>query len=155
MIDQSKESAREIIDIANRSLTVASRAGENFEQIVPGMEQTARLVKNISNESYKQSVQIEQFKNAIEQVSQLVQTTASSSEELSAMSEKMLESVKDLKESVDYFKIDLEGLIKNRNNANFEEYKDFFQNKIIPGESRGFYLKELRNDGYRVYGYRA
>ncbi|WNY68862.1 methyl-accepting chemotaxis protein [Borreliella lusitaniae] len=106
LADQSKESAREIIDIANRSLTVASRAGENFEQIVPGMEQTARLVKNISNESSKQSVQIEQFKNAIEQVSQLVQTTASSSEELSAMSEKMLESVKDLKESVDYFKIE-------------------------------------------------
>ncbi|WKC77299.1 methyl-accepting chemotaxis protein [Borreliella valaisiana] len=106
LADQSKESAREIIDIANRSLTVASRAGENFEQIVPGMEQTARLVKNISNESSKQSIQIEQFKNAIEQVSQLVQTTASSSEELSAMSEKMLESVKDLKESVDYFKIE-------------------------------------------------
>ncbi|WKC88324.1 methyl-accepting chemotaxis protein [Borreliella japonica] len=106
LADQSKESAREIIDIANRSLTVASRAGENFEQIVPGMEQTARLVKNISDESSKQSVQIEQFKNAIEQVSQLVQTTASSSEELSAMSEKMLESVKDLKESVDYFKIE-------------------------------------------------
>ncbi len=106
LADQSKESAREIIDIASRSLTVASRAGENFEQIVPGMEQTARLVKNISNESSKQSVQIEQFKNAIEQVSQLVQTTASSSEELSAMSEKMLESVKDLKESVDYFKIE-------------------------------------------------
>ncbi|WNY69793.1 hydroxymethylglutaryl-CoA synthase [Borreliella andersonii] len=50
---------------------------------------------------------------------------------------------------------DLDGLMKNRNNANFEEYKDFFQNKIVPGESRGFYLKELRNDGYRVYGYRA
>lgn len=50
---------------------------------------------------------------------------------------------------------DLDGLIKNRNNANFEEYKDFFQNKIVPGESKGFYLKELRNDGYRVYGYRA
>ncbi|WPM05659.1 methyl-accepting chemotaxis protein [Borreliella sinica] len=106
LADQSKESAREIIDIANRSLTVASRAGENFEQIVPGMEQTAKLVKNISDESSKQSVQIDQFKNAIEQVSQLVQTTASSSEELSAMSEKMLESVKDLKESVDYFKIE-------------------------------------------------
>ncbi|UER67829.1 methyl-accepting chemotaxis protein [Borrelia sp. BU AG58] len=106
LADQSKDSAREIIDIANRSLTIASKAGNNFEQIVPGMEETARLVKNITKESSNQSNQIGQFKNAIEQVSQLVQTTASSSEELSAMSEKMLESVKDLKESVDYFKVD-------------------------------------------------
>ena len=106
LADQSKDSAREIIDIAHKSLTIASRAGNNFEQIVPGMEETARLVKNITRESSNQSNQIGQFKNAIEQVSQLVQTTASSSEELSAMSEKMLESVKDLKESVDYFKVD-------------------------------------------------
>lgn len=106
LADQSKESAREIIDIAHKSLTVASKAGNNFEQIVPGMEKTAGLVKNITRESYNQSNQIGQFKNAIEQVSQLVQTTASSSEELSAMSERMLDSVKHLKESVDYFKID-------------------------------------------------
>ncbi|BCR22091.1 methyl-accepting chemotaxis protein [Borrelia sp. HM] len=106
LADQSKESAREIIDIAHKSLTIASKAGNNFEQIVPGMEETAELVKNITSESSNQSNQIEQFKNAIEQVSQLVQTTASSSEELSAMSERMLESVKHLKESVDYFKID-------------------------------------------------
>ncbi|ASQ29423.1 methyl-accepting chemotaxis protein [Borrelia miyamotoi] len=105
LADQSKESAREIIDIAHESLTIASKAGNNFEQIVPGMEETAKLVKNITCESSNQSNQIEQFKNAIEQVSQLVQTTASSSEELSAMSERMLESVKHLKESVDYFKI--------------------------------------------------
>lgn len=105
LADQSKESAREIIDIAQESLTIASKAGNNFEQIVPGMEETAKLVKNITCESSNQSNQIEQFKNAIEQVSQLVQTTASSSEELSAMSERMLESVKHLKESVDYFKI--------------------------------------------------
>ncbi|APR65108.1 chemotaxis protein [Borrelia anserina Es] len=106
LADQSKESAREIIDIAHKSLTIAGKAGNNFEQIVPGMEETAKLVKNITRESSNQSNQIEQFKSAIEQVSQLVQTTASSSEELSAMSEKMLESVKHLKESVDYFKID-------------------------------------------------
>ncbi|WP_038363707.1 methyl-accepting chemotaxis protein [Borrelia persica] len=106
LADQSKESAREIIDIAHKSLIIASKAGNNFEQIVPGMKQTAELVKNITRESSNQSNQIVQFKNAIEQVNQLVQTTASSSEELSAMSEKMLESVKHLKDSVDYFKID-------------------------------------------------
>ncbi|ACH94907.1 methyl-accepting chemotaxis protein [Borrelia recurrentis] len=106
LADQSKESAREIIDIANKSLTIASKAGNNFKQIVPGMEETAGLVKNITRESSNQSNQIVQFKNAIEQVSQLIQTTASSSENLSAMSERMLESVKHLKDSVDYFKID-------------------------------------------------
>ncbi|AHH10876.1 Hydroxymethylglutaryl-CoA synthase [Borrelia coriaceae ATCC 43381] len=50
---------------------------------------------------------------------------------------------------------DIDRILSVRHDANFDEYRDFFENKIIPGESFGFYLKEIREDGYRVYGYRA
>lgn len=50
---------------------------------------------------------------------------------------------------------DIDKILSVKHDANFDEYRDFFENKIIPGESQGFYLKEIRDDGYRVYGYRA
>ncbi|AHH04722.1 Hydroxymethylglutaryl-CoA synthase [Borrelia miyamotoi FR64b] len=50
---------------------------------------------------------------------------------------------------------DIDKILSVKHNANFDEYRDFFENKIVPGESQGFYLKEIRDDGYRVYGYRA
>ncbi|AHH06748.1 Hydroxymethylglutaryl-CoA synthase [Borrelia crocidurae DOU] len=50
---------------------------------------------------------------------------------------------------------DIDKLLSVRHNANFDEYRNFFENKIIPHESQGFYLKEIREDGYRIYGYRA
>ncbi|UER67831.1 hydroxymethylglutaryl-CoA synthase [Borrelia sp. BU AG58] len=46
-------------------------------------------------------------------------------------------------------------ILSIRHDANFDEYKDFLENKMVPSESDGFYLKEIREDGYRVYGYRA
>ncbi|AWG43034.1 hydroxymethylglutaryl-CoA synthase [Candidatus Borreliella tachyglossi] len=50
---------------------------------------------------------------------------------------------------------DIDEILSVRHNASFDEYRDFFENKVVPGESSGFYLKEIREDGYRVYGYRA
>ncbi|QMU99616.1 hydroxymethylglutaryl-CoA synthase [Borrelia sp. A-FGy1] len=50
---------------------------------------------------------------------------------------------------------DVDKVLSLKHNANFDEYRDFFENKIIPYESYGFYLKEIREDGYRIYGYRA
>ncbi|UGQ16338.1 hydroxymethylglutaryl-CoA synthase [Borrelia sp. RT5S] len=49
----------------------------------------------------------------------------------------------------------IDSVLSERHNANFDEYRNFFENKIVPGESDGFYLKEIREDGYRIYGYRA
>ena len=50
---------------------------------------------------------------------------------------------------------DIDKILSVRHNANYDDYRDFFKNKILPGESKGFYLKEIREDGYRIYGYRV
>ncbi|BCR22093.1 hydroxymethylglutaryl-CoA synthase [Borrelia sp. HM] len=50
---------------------------------------------------------------------------------------------------------DIDKILSVKHDASYDEYIDFFENKIIPGESEGFYLKEIREDGYRIYGYRV
>ncbi|WKC81884.1 methyl-accepting chemotaxis protein [Borreliella tanukii] len=105
LADLSKISALEIGELVEDNSKVATEAGIIFKEMLPEIEETANLVKKISEGSSKQSDQIAQFKMALDQVGEVVQSSASSSEQLSSMSDKMLEKSKELRKSVLFFKI--------------------------------------------------
>ncbi|WNY67011.1 methyl-accepting chemotaxis protein [Borreliella lusitaniae] len=105
LADLSKISALEIGELVEDNSKVATEAGVIFKEMLPEIEETANLVKKISEGSSKQSDQIAQFKMALDQVGEVVQSSASSSEQLSSMSDKMLEKSKELRKSVLFFKI--------------------------------------------------
>ncbi|APS98856.1 chemotaxis protein [Borreliella mayonii] len=105
LADLSKISALEIGELVEDNSRVATEAGVIFKEMLPEIEETANLVKKISEGSSKQSDQIAQFKMALDQVGEVVQSSASSSEQLSSMSDKMLEKSKELRKSVLFFKI--------------------------------------------------
>ncbi|WKC78212.1 methyl-accepting chemotaxis protein [Borreliella turdi] len=105
LADLSKISALEIGELVEDNSKIATEAGVIFKEMLPEIEETANLVKKISEGSSKQSDQIAQFKMALDQVGEVVQSSASSSEQLSSMSDKMLEKSKELRKSVLFFKI--------------------------------------------------
>ncbi|SCW26884.1 methyl-accepting chemotaxis protein [Borreliella japonica] len=105
LADLSKISALEIGELVEDNSKVATEAGVIFKEMLPEIEETANLVKKISEGSSKQSDQIAQFKMALDQVGEVVQSSAASSEQLSSMSDKMLEKSKELRKSVLFFKI--------------------------------------------------
>ncbi|WLN25457.1 methyl-accepting chemotaxis protein [Borreliella valaisiana] len=105
LADLSKISALEIGELVEDNSKVATEAGVIFKEMLPEIEETANLVKKISEGSSNQSDQIAQFKMALDQVGEVVQSSASSSEQLSSMSDKMLEKSKELRKSVLFFKI--------------------------------------------------
>ncbi|WKC77298.1 methyl-accepting chemotaxis protein [Borreliella valaisiana] len=105
LADLSKISALEIGELVEDNSKVATEAGMIFKEMLPEIEETANLVKKISEGSSNQSDQIAQFKMALDQVGEVVQSSASSSEQLSSMSDKMLEKSKELRKSVLFFKI--------------------------------------------------
>ncbi|WNY68861.1 methyl-accepting chemotaxis protein [Borreliella lusitaniae] len=115
LADLSKISALEIGELVEDNSKVATEAGVIFKEMLPEIEETANLVKKISEGSSKQSDQIAQFKMALDQVGEVVQSSASSSEQLSSMSDKMLEKSKELRKSVLFFKI------KDSNIENLED----------------------------------
>ncbi|WKD01002.1 methyl-accepting chemotaxis protein [Borreliella americana] len=129
LADLSKISALEIGELVEDNSRVATEAGVIFKEMLPEIEETANLVKKISEGSSKQSDQIAQFKMALDQVGEVVQSSASSSEQLSSMSDKMLEKSKELRKSVLFFKI------KDSTIENLEEDDYDFRLMDCPGNS--------------------
>lgn len=119
LADLSKISALEIGELVEDNSKVATEAGVIFKEMLPEIEETANLVKKISEGSSKQSDQIAQFKMALDQVGEVVQSSASSSEQLSSMSDKMLEKSKELRKSVLFFKIK-DSKIENPENDDYD-----------------------------------
>lgn len=103
LAERSQVAAREIGDMAARSVNVAERAGVLLVEMLPGIDKTASLVQEISAASREQSRGIEQITSAISQISEGMQLAASSSEELSSTSEEMSSSAMQIQELMQQF----------------------------------------------------
>lgn len=141
LADLSKISALEIGELVEDNSKVATEAGVIFKEMLPEIEETANLVKKISEGSSKQSDQIAQFKMALDQVGEVVQSSASSSEQLSSMSDKMLEKSKELRKSVLFFKI------KDSKIENLEDGEYDFRLMDCPEDSFKDENQDLKSNG--------
>ncbi len=105
LAERSKEAAEEVVALTQNGKMVADKAGESLRLIIPYVEQTAILVKEITTASVEQNFGAEQINNAIQQLNQIAQQNATTSRELSVTSEAMTAQAKRLKNLVSYFKI--------------------------------------------------
>lgn len=103
LAERSQVAAKEIGDMAGRSVSVAERAGVLLVEMLPGIDKTASLVQEISAASREQSRGIEQITAAICQISEGMQMAASSSEELSSTSEEMSSSAMQIQDLMQQF----------------------------------------------------
>ncbi|WKC75468.1 methyl-accepting chemotaxis protein [Borreliella yangtzensis] len=143
LADLSKISALEIGELVEDNSKVATEAGVIFKEMLPEIEETANLVKKISEGSSKQSDQIAQFKMALDQVGEVVQSSASSSEQLSSMSDKMLEKSKELRKSVLFFKIK-DSKIENLEDGDYDfRAMDCPENSFKEDENQNFKSSEI------------
>ncbi len=105
LAERSKEAAEEIVSLSENTKILSEEAGKSMSSIIPAMEETAKLVENITNASIEQNHGAEQVNNSVQQLNNLAQQTASTSEELASTSEEMTEQAKRLKKIIEYFKI--------------------------------------------------
>jgi methyl-accepting chemotaxis protein len=89
LAERSQVAAKEIGDLAGRSVSVAERAGFLLHEMLPGIDQTASLVQEISAASREQRTGIDQINSAVTQINDGMQSSAASAEELSATSEEL------------------------------------------------------------------
>jgi methyl-accepting chemotaxis protein len=83
----SKKAAQEIKVLASKSLTIAEKAVNMLDDIVPDVRRTADLIQEIAAASSEQASNIMHVSNAINQLAQASQENASSSEELASTAE--------------------------------------------------------------------
>lgn len=122
LAERSAEAAREIDEVSSNGVDIAEQAGKLLGDIVPEIEKTSNLVKEISASSQEQLSGSNQVNDAIQQLNQVTQQNAASAEEMSSSAEELSSQAQQLKDSISYFKIDRE--ILQREAQGSEEFKE-------------------------------
>ncbi|MFO7864097.1 MAG: Cache 3/Cache 2 fusion domain-containing protein [Salinivirgaceae bacterium] len=101
---RSKEAADEIVDLANKSVTVTEKSNVNMQNLIPEVEKTVTLVQEIVAAGMDQNAKAEQVSLAIQQLNQITQTNAAASEEMATSAEELNSQSSLLNDAVGYFK---------------------------------------------------
>lgn len=105
LADKSKLAATEINDVSNATMIMSKSARRELETLIPEIERTANLVKEISFSSLEQVSGVEQINNAIQQLNTVVQSNAERSDSMASQSQKLSEQAKKLRKLVSAFKV--------------------------------------------------
>ncbi len=106
LAERSKSAADEIVSLVNTGLKVSNEAGEKTKMLVPDIEKTTQLIKEISAASLEQKTGAEQINLAMQQLNMITQENASSSDELTQSSNQLSVLAMNLNQAVGFFKID-------------------------------------------------
>jgi len=103
LAENSQKSASEIDELCQNSVKVAENAGQLFENLIPSMEETVLLVRDINHSSIEQKSGSEQVNNAMQQLNNITQQNSASSEEMAASAEELSTQSEQLKTIVGFF----------------------------------------------------
>src|SRR5689334_13411487 len=106
LAERSQTAAEEINGLSSSSVSIADRSGRLLEQIVPNIQNTAKLVQEIAASSTEQNSGANQINNAIQQFNQIIQQNAAGAEEIASSSEELSAQAESLKDTVSFFRLD-------------------------------------------------
>src|SRR6478736_3301979 len=106
LAERSQLAAEEINGLSSSSVTVADRSGRLLEQIVPNIQNTAKLVQEIAASSTEQNTGANQINNAIQQFNSVIQQNAAGAEEIASSSEELSAQAESLRDTVSFFRLD-------------------------------------------------
>ncbi len=149
LAERSKIAAEEIVGLAGNSLELAEGAGTVMMNTIPKIENTTKLVQEISASSQEQSNGATQVNNAIQQLNNVTQQTAAASEELATSAEEMAGQAQTLTEMISFFKIDNQSISASKGKA-FQptEKSGYLRSSAMPQKSTGakIVLSSKEND---------
>lgn len=105
LAERSKHAADEIVGLVKRGMKVSHEAGHKAQMLVPDIERTTLLIKEISAASIEQKTGAEQINMAMQQLNVITQENASSSDELTQGANQLARLADNLKTAVGYFNI--------------------------------------------------
>ena len=105
LAERSQKAAGEINQLSGSTVKVAEKAGEMLEKLVPNIQKTAELVKEISAASNEQNTGAEQINSALQQLQVVIQQNASAAEEMASTSEELSSQADGLISTIDFFDI--------------------------------------------------
>jgi methyl-accepting chemotaxis protein len=105
LAERSQTAAAEISRLTAGGVQTAAGAGELISRLVPDIQKTAELVREIAAASAEQTTGANQVNTAIQQLDQVIQQNAASSEEMSSTAEELSSQAAVLQAAIGFFKI--------------------------------------------------
>jgi methyl-accepting chemotaxis protein len=105
LAERSKKAADEIIQLSQKSHELSENAGKVMVDVIPDIENTTRMIQEISLASIEQNKGAGQVNSAIQQLNNVTQKNASASEELASSAEELASQALKLQDTISYFKI--------------------------------------------------
>jgi methyl-accepting chemotaxis protein len=105
LAEGSQASARQIIELADKSVKIAERSGTLLRALNPSIDTTARLMKDVATGSGDQSAGVAQIHRAMLSLNQSTQQNAASAEELSSMAEELAAQAEGLHQLMGFFTV--------------------------------------------------
>lgn len=108
LAERSQLAATEINEVSNQSVDIAQRSGGMLTKVVPDIQKTSDLVKEITASSIEQSFGAEQINSAIQNLNNVVQENAATAEQMAAGAEELNAQAEKLQSVISFFKINKE-----------------------------------------------
>ncbi len=106
LAERSKLAADEIVTLVEEGLKVSRESGDKSRALVPDIERTTVLIKEIAAASMEQKTGADQINLAMQQLNIITQENASSSDELTQSSEQLSVLASNLQEAISFFNIE-------------------------------------------------
>jgi methyl-accepting chemotaxis protein len=106
LAERSQVAAQAIDLLAADSVAKAEKAGQLLDEIVPSINKTSDLVREIAAASDQQSAGVGQINTVMGQLNRLTQQNASASVELAATAEELSSQAQQLQHSMEFFQIE-------------------------------------------------
>jgi methyl-accepting chemotaxis protein len=106
LAERSQTAAAEISRLTAGGVQTAEGAGQLLEKLVPDIQKTAELVREIAAASAEQNTGAGQVNKAIQQLDQVIQQNASAAEEMASTSEELSGQAEILQSTIAFFKTD-------------------------------------------------
>jgi methyl-accepting chemotaxis protein len=106
LAERSQVAANEIIDVSNSSVEIAEKSGKLLEEIVPNIQNTSKLVQEITAASIEMNSGAEQVNGAIQQLNKVTQQNAAAAEEMASSSEELNSQADQLRDLIEFFTVE-------------------------------------------------
>jgi methyl-accepting chemotaxis protein len=145
LAERSQAAAGEISQLSDSSVNIAEKAGELLGSILPSVQKTADLVKEITAASKEQDTGAEQINKAIQQLDQVIQKNASAAEEMSSTAEQLSAQAEQLQGAISFFRTESSRTIQSSaKTASGKNPGALPVEKVVPrAEANGYHKKKV------------